>query len=126
MRGKKSGLETTLREKQPNLLDVDGDICHHMHNAVKKFYLSFKNFVEKLVDDLHTYSKWSPDVYETIEERFMILDIPYKKPPQRISHRWLSAYHCTVLLITQQCAYYRFSFSWLGKDLTSVYGEDVN
>ena len=37
MKGKKSGLEVRLREKAPHLLDIDGDMCHHMHNAVKKF-----------------------------------------------------------------------------------------
>ena len=46
MRGKKSGLETKLREKQPNLLDIDGDICHHIHNAVKNFCSPFDDFVE--------------------------------------------------------------------------------
>ena len=123
MRGKKSGLESKLREKQPNLLDVDGDICHHVHNAVKKFCWPFKKFVEKLVDILYTDSKWSLDVHKAIEEMYMILDIPYKKPPQRISHRWVSAYDCTVPLVTQLGVYYLFYFAWLDKDL-SVYNED--
>ena len=42
MRGKKSGLEILIREKVPHLLDIDGDICHHIHNSVKKFALLLK------------------------------------------------------------------------------------
>ena len=37
MRGKKSGLETKLREKAPNMQDIGGDTCHVIHGAVKRF-----------------------------------------------------------------------------------------
>ena len=40
MRWKKGGLEPLLREKAPQLLDIDGDNCHHIHNTVKQFCLS--------------------------------------------------------------------------------------
>ena len=72
MRGKKSGLETTLREKQPNLLDIYGDICHHVRNAVKKSFARHYSFVEKLVDDLHNDLKWNPNVHKAIEEMCMM------------------------------------------------------
>lgn len=43
----KSGLEIELREKAPHLLDIDGGVCHHIHNTVKKFWAPFKkNFRE--------------------------------------------------------------------------------
>ncbi|KAF3841447.1 hypothetical protein F7725_007309 [Dissostichus mawsoni] len=36
MRGSKSGLETRIRDKHcQTLLDIDGDSCHHIHNAAK-------------------------------------------------------------------------------------------
>ena len=36
MRGPKQGLETRIRrEKAPHLLDIDGDVVHHIHNAAK-------------------------------------------------------------------------------------------
>lgn len=35
MHGSKSGVEVRLREECPNLLDIDGDSCHHAHNASK-------------------------------------------------------------------------------------------
>ena len=57
IRGKKSGLETKLFEKAPHSLDIDGDVCHHIHNTVKKFCSPFNNFLERLVDDVHTDSK---------------------------------------------------------------------
>ena len=37
MRGKKSGLETKLCEKAPNMQDIRGDTCHVTHGAVKRF-----------------------------------------------------------------------------------------
>ncbi|KAK1902004.1 Zinc finger BED domain containing protein 5 [Dissostichus eleginoides] len=37
MRGSKSGLETRIRDKHcQTLLDIDGDSCHHIHNAAKR------------------------------------------------------------------------------------------
>ena len=59
MRGKKSGLETKLREKAPNMLDIGGDTCHVIHGAVKRFCDSFLGFVEKVLDDLNVDTKFS-------------------------------------------------------------------
>ncbi|XP_072175737.1 uncharacterized protein [Diadema setosum] len=59
VRGKKSGFETRLRDVAPHLLNIDGDICHHTHNAVKNFGGFFNNHVEYLADDLYDL-KWSP------------------------------------------------------------------
>ena len=42
MRGSKSGLETRIRHSLcPTLLDIDGDSCHHIHNAAKKICGAF-------------------------------------------------------------------------------------
>ena len=54
MCGKKSGLEKRLRNKAPQLLNVDGDCCHHVHNSIKGFCQPFNNLVEKFTDDNHT------------------------------------------------------------------------
>lgn len=35
MRGSKNGVEARLREQAPHMLDIDGDTCHHAHNAAK-------------------------------------------------------------------------------------------
>lgn len=62
MRGSKSGLETRIRQKHcPTLLDVDGDSCHHVHNAAKTFAAPFSNFLEALFTDIHTDNQWASD-----------------------------------------------------------------
>ena len=42
---KKSGSETRLREKAAQLLYIDGDICHRIHNTIKSFFSPFNNFL---------------------------------------------------------------------------------
>ena len=42
MRGSKSGFETRIRDSRAHhLLDIDGDACHHIHNASKSTFESF-------------------------------------------------------------------------------------
>ena len=94
MRGKKGGLEPLLREKAPQLLDIDGDIRHHIHNTVKQFCKPFECFVEKWIDDIHWDTKYSTDILDSLKEICFILNIPFRKPPQRVSHRWLSVFDC--------------------------------
>ena len=45
MRGKSGGLEKKLRDLAPQMLDIDGDLCHHVHNAVRKFCSYFDNLL---------------------------------------------------------------------------------
>lgn len=61
MRGSKTGLETRIQQYCPNLLDVDGDSCHHIHNAAKKFSEAFDGNLERLFSDLQVDHQWSPD-----------------------------------------------------------------
>lgn len=97
MRGSKSGLETQIREKKAgHLLDVDGDICHHIHNAAKAFCKPFDWFLEQLLNDLFNDMKWSPDLREMYQEICEILGIKYSIPQRFVSHRWLSVYDVTV------------------------------
>ena len=44
--GKISGFETLLGQLVPYLLDIDGDVCHHAHNASGAFLKPFKQNVE--------------------------------------------------------------------------------
>ena len=69
--------------------------------------------------------KYSPDIREAIEEICFILDISYKNPPQRISHRWLSAYDCTVTMMSMIDAFYLFYYSWLNRELLDTYKDDI-
>ena len=61
MRGSKTGLESRVKTYCPGLLDVDGDSCHHIHNAAKKFAEAFDRYLEQLFTDLQTDHQWSPD-----------------------------------------------------------------
>ncbi|KAK5852440.1 hypothetical protein PBY51_023909 [Eleginops maclovinus] len=62
MRGCKMGLEARVRKDHcPNLLDVDGDSCHHIHNAAKVFTVPFSSHLEKLFSDLHSDHQWATD-----------------------------------------------------------------
>ena len=70
MRGKKGGYEPFLREKASQLLDIDGDICHHIHSTVKQFCKPFECFVEKWIDDIHWDTKHSTDILDSLKEMF--------------------------------------------------------
>ncbi|XP_073727804.1 uncharacterized protein [Misgurnus anguillicaudatus] len=62
MRGSKMGLETRVRQNHcPSLLDVDGDSCHHIHNASKVFAAPFSNHLEQLFGDLYADHQWATD-----------------------------------------------------------------
>lgn len=93
---------------------------------MKECLSPFENSFYKLVDDLLADSKRSPDVHKTMGKMCIILVIPYKTPPQKISHWWLSAYDCTGLLEHSRMRTISFFFlPGLKKDLHSVYNEDV-
>lgn len=112
MRGKKSGLETRLREKAPHLVNCDGDTCHHVHNAAKKFSKPFKNTVESLFSDLYTDMKWSVDLAEFFLELCIMFGVKATLPKRYVSHRWLSTYDIAVdttrLLPVLVAFYYAF------------------
>ena len=125
MRGKKSGLEKRLRDKAPHLLDIDGDVCHHIHNTVRVFCKPFENFVEKLVDQLHWDTKYSTDILDALGQICLVLDINFQKPPQHISHRWLSVFDCLSTDIRMYDAFKLLYYSWIPSNLTSCYTEDL-
>ncbi|ELT95293.1 hypothetical protein CAPTEDRAFT_190074 [Capitella teleta] len=61
MRGFKKGRKQKLRQKAPHLVDIDGDVCHHVHNASRKFCASFRHWLEGDFGDLHTNFRYSTD-----------------------------------------------------------------
>ena len=62
MRGKRGGLEKLLQSKALQLLDIDGDVCYHIHNTVKQFCKRFECSVEKWIDDIHWDTRYSTDI----------------------------------------------------------------
>lgn len=91
MRGVRGGVELTIRqEKAPHLLDINGDSCHHIHNACKAFTTVFGDGVEKLFGDIFIdfENKQFQDCLALI---CLALDIKYTRPERFLKHRWLSA-----------------------------------
>ena len=69
MRGSKKSLETRIRkELAPHLLDVDGDVCHHVHNASKRICGPFEKWIVKRVNDLYNDHKWYFDLREWLAD----------------------------------------------------------
>ena len=81
MHGKKSGLEKRLQDKAPQLLNVDGDCCHHVHNSIKNFCQPFDNLVETFIDDIHIDKKLSTDIRDVLKEICFLLNIPFRMLP---------------------------------------------
>ena len=116
MREKIAGFESLLRKEAPHLLNIDGNTCHHVHNASKKFLSPFNKHIEQLLTDLRTDMEWSTDLREYLKEICSLLSIPYSMPGARVDHRWLSSYHVAVtnepILPAMTLLYY----AWLSKE----------
>ena len=91
MGGCKTGLEKRLRDGPvPHLLDIDGDLCHHIHNIVKKFLSNFENYLEKLFRDLYRDFDLSADLFKRLELLRYHIGVTFRKPPNYVATRWLS------------------------------------
>ncbi|GBM46665.1 hypothetical protein AVEN_261046-1 [Araneus ventricosus] len=113
MRGKNSGLEVKIRTQCPHLLDIDGDSCHHVHNAAKQFSIPFEMHVESLCTDIHNDLKWSPDMRAIFSEVCSALKVKCTMPQTFISFRWLSVYDAAQDLLRLLGALTVFYYSFL-------------
>ena len=126
MRGSKGGLETLIRErKAPQLLDIDGDSCHHLHNASKQFCSAFGGEVEKLLNDLHTDFKWCSEHKELLADLCLILGIKPSAPSRYVPHRWLSILDVSKKVLHLKDALTLFYFSFLDAESRAIYGDIV-
>ena len=126
MRGKKSGVETRLRnEKAPHLLDIDGDSCHHIHNACKRFCNPFQKYLEYLFIDLHNDFQFSSDQKQLLSEICELLEIKYTTPERFLEHRWLSAYDVALSTDILFDAYIICYHSFLSKEDKTLYTQRV-
>ena len=122
MRGSKNGLEKLIKDnKAPHLLDIDGDICHHVHNACKKFCAPFEHWVEGLFADLHNDMKWSADMKESFSEVCELLNLKFTMPERFVSHRWLSVYDLSTSTLRLMDAFQVFYFSFFSADDKAIY-----
>ena len=126
MRGAKSGVETQIRsEKAPHLLDIDGDSCHHIHSASKKFCLPFDNWLEKLIKDIFNDLKWSVDIKEFLSELCSNLNSKYVSFVDMVSYRWLSCYDAALNTLHLLDALTILYYAFLNKNDKTVYFSTV-
>ena len=122
MRGVKNGFETKLRDQvAPNLLDVDGDACHHVHNAAKKFTKVFDRYLETLYRDIYNDFKWSEDLKVVLEDLCKHLGITYRQPEMYAATRWLSVYEITISNIYRFDVLVVLYHSFLSDDDSKLY-----
>ena len=120
MRGSKSGLAKRLRDSiAPHLLDIDGDICHHIHNIVKKFTTTFHNFLEKLFQDIFRDFHLSSDLLQQLKEICYYPGLTFRVPSNYISVHWLSVYDVCMEFSSLRDAYHIFYYSFMFIDNSS-------
>lgn len=127
MRGERGGLETLIRlRKAPHLIDVDGDSCHHVHNAAKGFCAAFQNHVESLLSSLNTDFKWSSNNLKLLGDMCTILGIKSSTPMEYIPHRWLSVLPAALDTLRMFDVLVLFYFSYLKESDKELYQEVVD
>lgn len=127
MRGTKSGLETLIRRrKAPHLLDIDGDSCHHIHNAVKILCKPFKMVVEKLLTDVYNDHCWSVDLRDILSKICDILSVRFTRPENYVPHRWLSVYDVSVDTVRLWDAYVLCYYAFLNKEESKIFRDLIS
>ena len=122
MRGPKNGLEKQIRnDLAPHLLDIDGDVCHHLHNATKKFCEPFEWWVEALFGDIHNEFHWSRKNRDILEELCFILGEKYCVPQHFVAHRWLSCLDAAQSTLQQFGPLTVYAYGLLGADDKRIY-----
>lgn len=114
MRGLKSRVELKIRNNKANhLLDIDGDSCHHIHNASKKFCKPFAYWVEALHTSLFNDVKWSTDIRDYLKQICFSIGLKFTMSERFVSHRWLSCYGVSVSNMLKLDAFTILYFSFL-------------
>ena len=122
MRGSKAGFETLIRDKRAShLLNIDGDVNHHVHNAVKKFCAPFDYWVEGLFTDINNEFQHSTINQDVLREICTILDVKYTVPQNFVLTRWLSVYDVSLSTMVQLKALTVYSFPLLPKEDRKLY-----
>jgi hypothetical protein len=122
MRGKRSGVETVLRrDHADHLLDIDGDVCHHLHNAVKKFCTPFGGASESLLNDLYNEFHWSSSNRDLLQQICFLVGDKYTVPQQYVAHRWLSCYDVALTTQLQLSALTIYAAAYLPREDKKLY-----
>ena len=89
---------------------MDGDSCHHIHNACKKFAKIFDKYLEQLYQDIDNYVKWPEDIWVILEDICECLSITYRGPEIFVATRWLLVYDITLSNRYMFDMFFYFSF----------------
>lgn len=125
MAGNRTGFLKRMMDVCPNMIDIDNDICHHVHNCVKLFCSNFDHTLEKLFDDLHTDFDYGTDLGSYLEEICRLLCVRYYRPKERVPHRWLSVLDCAMEFKLMQVPLTIFYFSFLKASDKMLYNSVV-
>lgn len=108
-------------EKNPHLLDEDGDACHHVLNACKQFCIPFNMRLEGLVKDIYNDVKWLADIKACLSEICDVLNLKYVSPVFFIAHRWMSCYDAALNFIYLIDALTLLFYAFLNNHNKTVY-----
>ncbi|GFR93736.1 DNA repair and recombination protein RAD54 [Elysia marginata] len=63
MRGCNNGFQEKMKKDAPHIINIDGDVCHHIHNIVKMFSteLDSENFLGRFLDDIFNDFEYTED-----------------------------------------------------------------
>lgn len=127
MRGSKNGLEKLIRNRRaPQMLDIEGDSCHHIHNASKKFCSPFEHWVESLLSDLHTDHKWLVEMRDSLQEIGDLIGIHTSLPECYVPHRWLSVLEVSLDTLRLWDVFILFYYAFLNREDKEVYKETAD
>ena len=123
MRGRHNGFHEKIKEEAPHIVDIGGDTCHTIHNAVKSFCGEFdkEKLLTKFLDDVYNDLHFSADLREELKIISIALDKTPLFPLERITHRWLSIYDCAQRLGEILNELTLFYFAFLSKEDQNLY-----
>ena len=119
-------LSFRLHDKASHLLNIDRDLCHKVHNAVKVFCKPFDKYLEHLWRDIHNDVKFSADIKTALQELCLLLGLHYTKPLEPVAHRWLSVYTVTSANLPMYDAFFLLYYSWLSKEDKVLHNDEKN
>ncbi|RUS84189.1 hypothetical protein EGW08_008029 [Elysia chlorotica] len=126
MRGCHNGFQAKLKEDAPHLVDIDGDVCHHLHNIAKCFTeeLNAKTLIG-FIDDVFNDLSYSADLKADLHTIAETLNLSTLSPLERVPHRWLSILDTTERLMKISDQLTVFYYAWLSKEDKVLYKERV-
>ena len=127
IRGSKNGFEIKLRESVASaLIDMDGDSCHHIHNACKKFTKIFNKYLEQLYQDICNDFNLSEGIQVILEDICECLSITYRRLEMFVATRWLLVYDVFLGTGYMFDVYAIFCVSFLRREGKKLYKSILN